>query len=151
MWSLSNKIQWSTVSNAFRKSRKIPTAQFPLSSGFTKFSNRIISAMNVECLFRNPNWNWLKKSCLLRNFSNRFYMRRSKIFENTDNNEIGRYLLRNIGSLAWYIGVTANVSSSGNTPCSRDKFAILVSGWAIKSNHMKYSLGESHLYQKPLP
>ena len=128
-------MQWSTVSNAFWKSRKISTAQFPLSSAFTKFSNIIISAMNVECLFRNPNRNWLNKSCLLRNFSNRLYMRRSKIFENTDNNEIGRWLLKNFGSLALYIRVTtANFSSSGNTPGSSDKLAILVSGRAIKSD-----------------
>ena len=56
-------------------------------------------------------------------------MRRPQIFENTDSNAIGRKLLNNVGSLALYIGVTeANLSSPGNTPWSRDKFASLVSG-----------------------
>ena len=86
-------IQQNTMLNSVEwKSRQIPTAQIPLSSAFCKFSNRTISAMNVECLFRNPNWNWLKKSCLLRNFRNRLYLRRSKIFKNKDNNEMGRLL-----------------------------------------------------------
>ena len=67
----------------------IPTAHFPLSKAFTKFSMRIIKAIKVEWLLRNPNWSLLNILCLLIKFSRRLYMRRSMILENTDKSEIG--------------------------------------------------------------
>ena len=42
-YSLSSKIPWSTVSNAFWRPRNMPTAQFSLSKTSTRFSTRIIN------------------------------------------------------------------------------------------------------------
>ena len=50
--------------------------------------------------------------------------------------------MKNIGSLALYIRVIiASLSSSGNTPCSKHRFAILVSGYVIDSDTHLMCLG----------
>ena len=53
--NFANSFWWSTVTKAFRKSRKAPQAIFPTSRAFRKFSVILIKAWDVEYCCLNPN------------------------------------------------------------------------------------------------
>ena len=53
--SLARRMSWSTVSNAFWKSRKTPQAIFPSSAAFQIFSVMLIRAWFVEWWFQLIN------------------------------------------------------------------------------------------------
>ena len=118
----------------FWKSKKIPIAHSPLSKAFRKFSNKITSAMYVQWLFLKPNWYLFKILFLLKKSSSLSYINFSKILENIDQNEMGRWLLKSIASFALYIGETwAIFSSFGNVPSEKDMLASRLNGRAIWS------------------
>ena len=68
----------------------MPIAQFPLSSAFRRFSNKVIRDM-TECVFRKPNRYLFDILCLLKNSNNLLYISISNILENNDtcNRKIG--------------------------------------------------------------
>ena len=72
--SFFNDIQWSTVSKAFEKSKKIPTTYFLLSKDSITLSMNDINAIYDEWDFLNPNWSESKMWCLSKKLINLLYI-----------------------------------------------------------------------------
>ena len=90
--------------------------------------------MYVEWLFLKPNWYLFNILFSFKKSSSLLYINFSKIFENIDKSEMGRYILKSIASFALYIGETwAIFNSLGNTLSENDKLASRVNERAIWS------------------
>ena len=121
-YNLSNRISWSTVSKAFVKSRKTPTAYSPFSIACITLSTNESNAKWVDDFF-----------CNILNISRKvetlLYIIFSKIFERKLKTETGLLLLNSMGSSLLYKEMTFAIFNwFGKIPWVRDKLQMLVSG-----------------------
>jgi len=88
----SNKTEWSTISKATDRSRRIAAARSSRSAwGISESTHRM--AISVEWPCQKPDWRGGRRRACDRYFINWWVTRCSRSFERTDKFEIGRYEL----------------------------------------------------------
>ena len=87
--TFDRRIPWSTVSNAFFRSRKILILSLRLSMFENHVSVTLISEVRVLCNFRNACWHFANLLCSFKYLENWSCPIFSRNLENTDNTDMG--------------------------------------------------------------